>query len=298
MSQRSSQRDAASRAASDAASDAANGVTIHPSAVVDPGAELAPGVIVGAHAVIGSQVTLGGGTEVMPGAQIQGPTVLGRENRVYPYACIGFDPQDLKFDPEDESRLVVGDRNQFREFCTVHRGTGFGGGVTTVGDDNLFMAYCHVAHDCHVGSRTIFVNNATLAGHVEVGDDATIGAFSSVHQFCRVGAHAYIGGYSVITMDALPYVKTVGQKPACYGVNVIGLRRKGFDRVSIRRLQDAYRTFVTSGLNTEQALAEIRVDLGEHEELAHLIEFIDSAKRGVIKTLPGKRSGRGEGEAG
>lgn len=271
---------------------------IHPTAIIDPGAELASGVTVGPHAVIGAEVVLGEGTEVMAGAQIYGPTVLGRENRVFPYACIGFDPQDLKFDPEDESRLEVGDRNHFRELCTVHRGTGFGGGVTTIGDDGLFMAYTHVAHDCHVGSRTIFVNNATLAGHVEVADDAIIGAFSSVHQFCRVGRHAYIGGYSVITMDALPFVKTVGQKPACYGVNVVGLRRKGLAREAIRSLQDAYRILITSGLNTEQALEELRADLGEHDEVAYLIDFIESSKRGVIKALPGKRGGRGEGEAG
>lgn len=271
---------------------------VHPSAVVDPAAELAAGVTVGPHAVIGAGVVIGEGTEVGAGAQIYGPTVLGRDNRVFPYACIGFDPQDLKYDPEGESRLEVGDRNHFREFCTIHRGTGFGGGVTTIGDENLFMAYTHVAHDCHVGSRTIFVNNATLAGHVEVGDDAVIGAVSAVHQFCRVGRHAYIGGYSVITMDALPFVKTVGQKPACYGVNVIGLRRKGFARETIRRLQEAYRTVVASGLNTEQALEQLREEMGEHDEVAYFIEFIERARRGVVKTLPGKRGGRGEGESG
>ena len=273
--------------------------TCHPSAVVDPTAELDAGVTVGPHAVIGPGVVIGEGTRVGAGAQIYGPTSLGRENRIFPYACIGFDPQDLKYDPEEESRLVVGDRNHFREFCTIHRGTGFGGGVTTLGDDNLFMAYTHVAHDCHVGSRTIFVNNATLAGHVEVGDDAIIGAVSAVHQFCRVGRHAYIGGYSVITMDALPFVKTVGQKPACYGVNVVGLRRKGFSREAIRRLQNAYRTLVTSGLNTEQALARLREEMGEHEEVAYLVEFVEKARRGVVKTLPRQRGGRGEeGESG
>jgi len=271
---------------------------IHPSAVVDPRAELAEGVTVGPHAVVGPEVVIGEGTEVGAGAQLYGPTVLGRENRLFPYACVGFDPQDLKFDPEEESRLEVGDRNRFREFCTVHRGTGFGGGVTTIGDDNLFMAYTHVAHDCHVGNRIIFVNNSTLAGHVEVADDVTLGAFSAVHQFCRVGRHAYIGGFSVLTMDALPYVKTVGQKPACYGVNIIGLRRKGFRREAIRRLETAYRIFVTSGLNTDQALEQLREELGEHPEVAYWIEFIEGARRGVVKTLPGKRGGRGEGEAG
>lgn len=273
------------------------GRKIHPSAVVDPGAELGDGVAIGPHAVVEAGVVLGEGTEVGAGAQIQGPSVFGRGNRIFPNACVGFEPQDLKYRPEDESRLEVGDRNHFREMCTVHRGTGFGGGVTTIGSDNLFMAYSHVAHDCHVGDRTIFVNNATLAGHVEVHDDATIGAFSAVHQFCRVGRHAYIGGYSVITMDALPYVKTVGQKPACYGINVVGLRRKGFERQAIRRLENAYRTFTTSG-NTEEALERLEAELGEHPEVEYLLGFIRDAKRGVIKALPGKRGGRGGGTSG
>lgn len=267
-------------------------------AYVDPGAVLGEGVRVGPFAVIGAGVVLGDGCEVGAGAQVQGPARLGRENRIFPQACIGFEPQDLKFRGEEVS-VEIGDRNQFREMCTVHRGTTKGGGVTRIGSDNLFMAYTHVAHDCVVGSRTIFANNATLAGHVEVHDDATISAFSSVHQFCRVGRHAYVGGYSVITMDALPFVKTVGQKPACYGLNSIGLKRKGFDPDAVRRLDRAVRILVRSGLNTPQALERLRAELGGDPDVEYLIGFVESAKRGVHKASPrgGGRGGGGPEEA-
>lgn len=267
---------------------------IHPTAVVDTSAELAAGVTVGPHAVIGPRVTLGEGTEVGAGANVQGPTRMGARNRVFPHACVGFEPQDLKYDGE-EVFLEVGDGNQFREFSTVHRGTGVGGGVTRIGDDNLFMAYAHVAHDALIGDRTIFVNGATLAGHVEVQDDATIGAFSAVHQFCRVGKHAYIGGYSVITMDALPYVKTVGMKPTCYGLNSIGLRRKGVPRETIRRLDKAVRYLTNAGLNTSQALEKIDEELAGDPEVDFLRGFVTSSKRGFIKALPGRRGERGGG---
>lgn len=269
------------------------GTRIHPTAVVDPAAELGEGVTLGPFAVIGAGVVVGDGTEVGAAAQIQGPdTRLGRENRVFPHACIGFEPQDLKFEGE-ASRLEIGDRNQFREFTTVHRGTGFGGGVTSIGSDNLFMAYSHVAHDCHVGSRCVFTNNATLGGHVTVHDDATIGAFSAVHQFTRVGRHAYIGGFTVLTMDALPYVKTVGQKPLCYGVNSIGLRRKGMPPEVRRRIGEALKILLESNLNTTQALERIRSELAGHVEIDYLVEFVEASERGVVKAGPGRRGERG-----
>jgi UDP-N-acetylglucosamine acyltransferase len=269
---------------------------LHPMAQIDPGAVLGEGVRVGPFAVIGPGVEIGDGTEVGAGAQVYGPARIGRENRIYPQACIGFDPQDLKYQGE-EVWLEIGDRNQFRECCTIHRGTAKGGGITRIGSDNLFMAYSHVAHDCRVGSRTIFANNATLAGHVEVHDDAAISAFTSVHQFCRVGRHAYVGGYSVVTMDALPFAKTVGLKPACYGLNSIGLKRKGFDPDSLRRLDQALRLLVRSGLNTAQALERIRAELAGDEAVDYLISFIETAKRGVHRSRP--RGGRGgaEGES-
>lgn len=270
---------------------------VHPTAQIDPDAVLGDGVRVGAFAVIGAGVEIGDGTEVGAGAQVLGPTVIGRENRIFPQACVGFEPQDLKFRGE-EVRLEIGDRNQFREFCTIHRGTAKGGGVTRIGSDNLFMAYSHVAHDCQVGSRTIFANNATLAGHVEVHDDASISAFTSVHQFCRVGRHAYVGGYSVVTMDALPFAKTVGLKPACYGLNSIGLKRKGFEPETLRRLEQAMRLLIRSKLNTSQALERIRAELAGDPAVDDLVAFVESAKRGVHKSAPrGGRAGAGEGEA-
>ncbi|MCB1054095.1 MAG: acyl-ACP--UDP-N-acetylglucosamine O-acyltransferase [Acidobacteria bacterium] len=267
-------------------------IDIHETAVVDPGAELADGVRVGPFAVIGAGVVIGEGSEIGAGAHIEGPTRMGRENRVFPKATLGFEPQDLKYRGEDTA-LEIGDRNQFREFVTVHRGTGHGRSLTTIGSDCLFMVYTHVAHDCIVGDRVVMANCATLAGHVEVESDATISAFSAVHQFCRVGCHAYIGGYSVITMDALPYVKTVGGKPATYGLNSIGLKRKGFDADAIGRLEQALKIFLASKLNTTQALERLRGELGGHPEVDHLVAFVESAQRGVIKALPGRRGGRG-----
>jgi len=264
---------------------------IHSTAVVDPDAELADGVVVGPHAVIGGGVRVGAGTRIGAGAQLRGPTRMGEGNRIFPGACLGFDPQDLKYGGE-ETRLEIGDHNHFREHCTVHRGTGKGGGVTRVGSHNLFMVGTHVAHDCTVGDHTIFANNGTLAGHVEVADHATVGAFSSVHQFCRVGRHAYIGGYSVITRDALPFVKTVGARPACYGINRIGLERKGFSAELLERLDAAYRILVRSRLNTSRALERLRHELAEVPEVRYLVRFVEGSERGVIRELPRKGRSR------
>lgn len=266
---------------------------IHPSAVIDPAAELDEGVEVGPHVVVGPGVSIGAGTRIGAGAQIRGPADIGRGNRIYSAACVGFDPQDLKYSGEP-TRLVIGDDNHFREFSTIHRGTAQGGGVTTIGDGNLFMAYSHVAHDCQVGNRTIFANAGTLAGHVEVHDDAVVGAFSSVHQFCRVGRHAYVGGYSVITRDALPFVKTVGMKPACYGINKIGLERKGFDPETLKALEVAYRILVRGRHAVPRALELLR-ELEPRPEVRDLIEFMEGSRRGVIRVLPGggSRGGRG-----
>jgi UDP-N-acetylglucosamine acyltransferase len=265
---------------------------IHSTAQVDPSARLGSGVRVGPGAVLGPDVEIGDATEIGAGAQVLGPTRMGRENRVYPLACVGFDPQDLKYEGE-RSALTVGDRNTIRELSTLNRGTAFGGGVTRIGDDNLIMAYSHVGHDSQVGSRIVFTNGATLAGHVEVADDATIGAMSAVHQFCRVGRHAYIGGFSVITLDALPFARTVGQKPLCYGVNRIGLERKGLDADQIREIERAFRILLRSGKNTSQALEELRGLTERSQHVDYLIDFVASSKRGVIKA---KRAGaRGAG---
>lgn len=268
--------------------------SIHPLAQVDPDAELGDGVAVGPFAVVGPRVTVGDGTEIGAGAQLRGPARIGRENRISPYASIGSEPQDLTYRGE-EVWLEVGDRNQFREFVTINRGTVKGGGTTRIGSDNLFMAYAHVGHDCQVGSRTVFANSATLAGHVEVHDDASISAFSSVHQFCRVGRHAYVGGYTVVVMDALPFAKTVGQKATFYGLNTIGLERKGFADEAIKRLDRALRLLVRSGLATAEALDRIRAEAGGDPDVDYLVAFVESARRGVHKSAPGKKSGRGGG---
>lgn len=261
---------------------------IHPLAAVDPSAKLGDGVVVGPFATVGAGVEIGDGTEIGAHAWIGGPSRIGRENRIYPHACLGGDPQDLKFAGERVT-LEVGDRNVIREFVTFHRGTGKGGGLTRVGDDSLFMVYSHVAHDCQVGSRLIFANCATLAGHVQVHDDAIVGAFAAVQQFGRVGRHAYIGGYTRLLTDALPFVKTVGMRPAVLGVNRIGLARKGFESGRIRDLQRAFRIFLRSGLNSTQALERLEADFPGNADVAYLVDFVRSARRGVVRALPKMR---------
>ena len=257
--------------------------TIADSAVISSEATLAPDVVVGPYAIIGAGVTIGAGTVIGPHARIEGPTTIGERNRIIGQSSIGTDPQDLKFKGE-KTELRIGHDNVFREFVTINRGTTGGGGITTIGSNNFFMAYSHVAHDCHIGSNTIFANNATLAGHVEVGDYVTVGAFSAIHQFCRAGDHAFIGGGSICTQDVLPFVKTVGNRPAkTYGVNNIGLERKGFDKETIEALQRAYRLLTRSKLRLQEALDRIEAELGFHSEVRYFAEFIRGSQRGVIR---------------
>ena len=255
---------------------------VHPSAQVDSGAALAPGVVVGPFCVVGAGVRIGAGTVLHAHVVIEGPTTIGAQNRLFPFACVGMEPQDLKF-RDEPTTLEIGDRNILRESVTVHRGTVGGGGVTRIGSDNLLMAGTHVAHDCHVGSHVIFANAATLAGHVTVEDGATIGAFSGVHQFCRVGRQAYIGGYSVLTQDAAPYVLTVGNRARAFGINVIGLERRGLPAATIQALKQAYRLLFRAHLSQEEALARVRTEIGDIEEVRVLAEFIAGSERGVIR---------------
>jgi UDP-N-acetylglucosamine acyltransferase len=256
---------------------------IHPTAIVSNEALLANDVEVGAYAVIDAGVTIGAGCVIGPFMRIDGPTTIGERNVFVGQASLGTPPQDLKFKGE-RTRLEIGHDNVFREFVTINRGTAGGGGVTTIGSHNFFMAYAHVAHDCHVGSNTIFANNATLAGHVEVADFVTVGAFSAVHQFCRVGEHAFIGGDTIATQDVLPFVKTVGSRPAkTYGVNTIGLERKGFSKETIDALSRAYRILVRSKLKREEALMRIETELNLYPEARYLVEFVRESKRGVIR---------------
>jgi UDP-N-acetylglucosamine acyltransferase len=264
-----------------------DGATIDASAIVHPGAAVGAGTVVGPHAVIGEHVRLGRECRVGASSVIEGPTEIGDRNEIFPFVSIGLIPQDLKFHGEP-TRLVIGDGNVFREFVTIHRGTAGGGGVTEVGDHNVFMAYAHVAHDCHVGSHTIFGNAATLGGHVTVEDYATISAFSGVHQFCRVGKHAFIGGFSVITKDALPFAKTVGNRARIYGLNTIGLVRRKFSSDSIAKLRRAFRHLLHS--NTSRALAQIERDPSlKCDEVQYLVDFIRTSSRGVGLRRPSRR---------
>ena len=233
------------------------GTRIHPTAIIHPSAIIGEGTEIGPYASIGSRVVIGRHCRIGASTIIDGCTTIGEHTEIFPFASIGLAPQDLKFKGEP-TRLVVGSHNVFREFVTIHRGTAGGGGVTTIGDHNLFMAYAHVAHDCHVGNWTIFGNGATMGGHVTVEDYATISAYSGVHQFCRVGQHAFIGGYTVVTRDALPFAKTVGNRARIYGVNSIGLARRGFTPELIGKLRRAYRHLVQH--NTSRALELIERD--------------------------------------
>jgi UDP-N-acetylglucosamine acyltransferase len=253
------------------------------TAVISSEATLAHDVTVGPYAVIGAQVTIGAGTLIGPHVRIDGPATIGERNRFVGQCSVGTEPQDLKYKGE-RTELSIGNDNVFREFVTVNRGTTGGGGITTIASNNFFMAYAHVAHDCHVGSGTVFANNATLAGHVEVGDFSTIGAFSAVHQFCRVGEHAFIGGGSICTQDVLPFAKTVGNRPAkTYGINTIGLERKGISKEAIEALQRAYRILIRSKLKVVDALVRIEAELGHIPEVRYLAEFVRSSQRGIIR---------------
>lgn len=253
------------------------------TAIVSSEAAVAHDVVIGPYSVIGPHVTIGAGTVIGPHVRIEGPTTIGERNRIVGQCSIGTPPQDVKFKGE-RTELRIGNDNIIREFVTFNRGTVGGGGVTTIGSNNFFMAYSHVAHDCHVGDATIFANNATLAGHVDVGDHSTIGAFSAVHQFCRVGDHAFIGGGSICTQDVLPFVKTVGNRPAkTYGINTIGLERKGFQKETIEALQRAYRILTRSKLPLQEALDRIESELGFHSETRYFAEFVRQSKRGIIR---------------
>jgi UDP-N-acetylglucosamine acyltransferase len=256
---------------------------IDPRAEVSPRARLGRDVCIGAFAVVSGEVDLGDGCVLHPHAMVTGPARLGRGNVLYPFCAVGGDPQDLKYGGERVA-LEVGDENQFREFVTVNRGTAQGGGVTRLGSHILLMAYAHVAHDCQVGDHAILVNGATLAGHVTIEDYATVGAFCPVHQFCRIGRHAYIAAHTVITQDVPPFSKVVAPRETrCYGVNSIGLERRGFSKVRIQAIEQAYRLLLRSKLNTTQALEKMRETLDGSQDVLELIRFIEAAERGLTK---------------
>lgn len=258
-------------------------MAIHPTAIVDASAVIDPAAEIGAYCVIGPAVTIGARTRLMGHVFVDGPIEIGEDNVFFPYSTVGVAPQDLKYKGE-RSRTRIGHRNQIREFVTIHRGTEGGGMLTSIGDDNLLMAYTHVAHDTQVGSHCVIGHGATLGGHVTVGDWAVVSAGSAVHQFCRIGRHCIIGGYSVITQDVLPFSTTVSPRDSkLFAANATGLERRGFVTDTVEGLHKAFR-FLTSGkLNTSQAIEKIKAEIPLTPELEELLEFIRNSERGFVK---------------
>jgi UDP-N-acetylglucosamine acyltransferase len=255
---------------------------IDPRAIVSPEAELAADVEVGPFAVIGPKVVIGAGTWVGPHAVIQGPTVIGRDCKVYQFASIGDAPQDKKYRGEP-TRLEIGDRNVFREYCTVNRGTAQGEAVTRVGNDNWFMACTHVAHDCHVGSQIVMANNAVLAGHVTVGDWVIFAGYSGVHQFCKVGAHAFIGNNAAVTKDVPPYLMVTGQPAVPNGVNSEGLKRRGFTPEQITNIRGAYKVLYRSGLKLAEATEQLKALAATQPEVQPFVDLLAASTRSIIR---------------
>ena len=254
----------------------------HESATVAGGAQIGDDCHIGPYCTIGAEVTLGRGVRLDSHVVVDGKTRIDDETHVFPFVSIGLGPQDLKYAGEPTS-TEIGKRNQIREFVTIHRGTAGGGGVTRIGDDNLLMAQAHVAHDCQLGNEIIMANAATLAGHVEIADGASVGAYSGVHQFCRVGLEAFIGGYSVVVKDAMPFATIQGNHAKCYGLNRVGAKRRGHSKETIEQLGHAFHLLLSSKLNTTQAVEKIREEIVGCDEVDRLVQFIETSKRGVVK---------------
>src|SRR6201988_720082 len=256
---------------------------IHPTAIVDPLARIAESADIGPYCILGAEVHIGARTRLMANNYLEGPTWVGEDNIFFPYSTAGVASQDLKYKGE-RAETRIGDRNRIREFVTIHRGTQGGGLLTSIGSDNLLMTYAHVAHDVRIGDHVILGNSVGLAGHVVVEDFADISPFRGVHQFCRIGKHAFVGPYTVVKQDVLPYSLT-SHKPelAVFGANVVGLDRRGFDKASIEALQTAFRLLTRSQLNTSQAIERIRAEVPPCAEVDDLLEFIRSSERGVVK---------------
>jgi UDP-N-acetylglucosamine acyltransferase len=256
---------------------------IHPTAIIDSAAKIAQSCRIGPYCVVGPEVEMGEDCELISHVTVQGPTRIGRHNRFFPFTSIGLPPQDLKYKGEP-TRLEIGDHNTIREFVTINRGTVGGGGITRVGSNTLVMAYAHIAHDCILEDGCIMANAATMAGHVTIEHDSVVGAFCAVHQFVRVGAYCYIGGGTIITRDVLPFSRTSAAREAkAYGMNSIGLERRGFSKERVRKLHHAFRVLLASKLNTSQALEKLRAEGDQGEDVDLLLRFIESSERGVIK---------------
>jgi UDP-N-acetylglucosamine acyltransferase len=255
---------------------------IHPTAVIEPGARVAEDVEVGPYAVLGPEIEIAAGCRVGPHAVITGNTSIGANCRIWQFASVGDAPQDKKYSGE-ATRLEIGANNTIREFCTLNRGTAQGGGVTRIGNDNWIMAYVHIAHDCRIGDRIVFANNAQLAGHVEVGNDAILGGFTVVHQFCRIGAHSITGMGTIVLQDIPPYVKASGNPARPFGINSEGMQRRGFAPEVLAAAKHAYRTLYRSSLSLDEAKQALAAQLQETPELSGLLEFLAAPGRGIIR---------------
>ena len=255
---------------------------VHPTALIHPEAKLHESVEVGPYAVIGPKVRIGAGTRVGSHAVIEGRTELGERNRVFQFASVGAVPQDLKYAGED-TQLIIGDDNQIREFTTLHIGTNGGGGITRIGNKNLFMAYSHVAHDCRLGDSCVLANSAALAGHVEVGNHVAFGGLSAVHQFTRIGDHAFIAGGAMVAMDVPPYCTAQGDRAELVGLNTVGLARHGFSDDQIARVKDAYKVLFRSKLGLNEAIAKLKAEYGGHAEIDVFLDFVVQSKRGLTR---------------
>jgi UDP-N-acetylglucosamine acyltransferase len=255
---------------------------IHATAIVDSGARIGANVAIGPYSIIGSDVEIGDNTEIGSHVVIKGHTRIGRENRIFQFCSLGEIPQDKKYAGEP-TRLEIGDRNTIREFCTFNLGTVQGGGLTSIGDDNWLMAYAHIAHDCHVGNKTIFANGASLAGHVTVDDWVIFGGFTGVHQFCRIGAHVITAASSLVLQDVPPYLMVAGNTAQPYGIHVEGLKRRGFTSAAISELKRAYRTLYKSGLLLEEAKAQLADQARTAPDVQRMVDFLASSKRGIIR---------------
>lgn len=256
-------------------------MTIHSTAIVSKDAVIGNNVEIGPYAVIGANVTIGDGCKIGAHAVIEGETIIGKNNVFYPFVSIGLDPQDVKYKGEN-TKLVIGDNNKIREFCSIHRGT-VAAGETRIGDNNLFLAYGHIAHDCKVGNNCIFSNNATLAGHVEVEDYVIIGGLTPIHQFVKVGSHVMIGGASAVNQDIVPFVIAEGNKAKTHGVNMVGLKRRGFTDEDIEIIKDGYKIVFRSKMMLSTALSELKAKYPDNEHINYFIEFINKSERGICR---------------
>ncbi|MEM7408056.1 MAG: acyl-ACP--UDP-N-acetylglucosamine O-acyltransferase [Pseudomonadota bacterium] len=265
-----------------AARNAPASISVDPTARVDAEATLAPGVSIGAYSIIGPDVDIGANTRIGAHCVINGPTRIGTDNRIYQFNSLGDDPQDKKY-ADERTWLEIGDRNVIREYCTFNRGTVQGGGVTRLGDDNWVMAYVHLAHDCQVGSDTIMANGTTLAGHVEVGDWAVLGAFTVVHQFCQIGAHVNSAMGTVVLKDVPPFVTIAGNSASAHGINAEGLKRRGYDAGKVRALKRAYKTVYKQGLTLSEALDVLDEQAQSVPEVGLLTAFLKGSKRGIVR---------------